>query len=59
MAVVAAIMKTSNVIRMVNVWFLLLVIKIINGKTVNITKKAAIIVDITGIRISKMVKQQK
>ena len=33
--------------------------KIKNGKSANITKKAAIIVDVIGKRTSKMVKQQK
>ena len=59
MVVVVVIMKTSDMIRMVNVQFLLLVTKIINGKTVNIKKKAAIIVHITEKMTSKMVKQQR
>ena len=58
-AVMAAIMKTSNMIRMVNVQFLLLVTKIINGKIANTTKKVAIIVDVTGRKSLKMAKQQK
>ena len=58
-AVVAAIMKTSNEIMMVNVWFLLLVTKIINGTIANTTEKVAILVDVTRKRTSKTVKWQK
>ena len=55
----ALVMKTCDMIRMVNMWSLLLVTKVINGKNANTTNKAAIIVDVTRKNTLKIYKRQQ